>query len=165
MANITTLRVDGTTAPTMFDGTKVYVVENIIDFADALTAKGSALAAADTIEALTVPAGTFVYMAGLQTVAVDDATTLTLDLGFTGGDVDLWVDGYDQAAAAANAYSAWTATTPIAAQFIGGTADTIDLLLATLTGTLTVGKVRVWAVMCDVSGSGTRNPGIAVIGS
>jgi hypothetical protein len=141
-----------------------YVVENYIDFADVLAAKGSALAANDTIEALTVPAGTLVLKAGIQTIAVDDATTLTLDMGFTGGDVDEFVDGYDQAAAVAGAYSAYLATDPVHIVPIT-TADTIDVLFATLTGTLTVGKIRVWALMVDVSEKALKAPSIAQLAS
>ena len=154
MANITTLDIGGTTHPTVMKMKTPYYVERIIDFADALVAKGSALAASDTIEALVVPAGTAILAAGLRTVAVDDATTLTLDLGKTGGDVDEWVDGYDQAAAAAGAFSADLDSVPsIYAPLT--TADTIDLLFATLTGTLTVGKVAVWALFLDCSGNPT----------
>jgi len=163
MANITTLSKGSTTHPSRYNTHVPYVAEAYIDFADALTAKGSALAAADTIECIVVPAGTMILAAGLQTVAVDDATTLTLDLGFTGGDVDEFVDGYDQAAASAGGWSASLDTVPgITAP--AATADTIDLLLATLTGTLTVGEVRVWALLCDATGSHGPS-GIAQIGS
>lgn len=170
MANITTLKEGSASyTPTMYDSTKVYVVENVINFADALTAKGSALASSDTIEALQIPAGTFILFAGIQTILADDATTLTLDLGMTGGTVDHWVDGYDQAAAAAGDYAAWDANAGIAAQFVSA-ADTLDVLFATLTGTLTIGKIRVFAVLADCSGTSvggysSRNPGIAAVGS
>lgn len=166
MATISTLNIEGTTHMTMFDGMKVYVAENVIDFADVLAAKGSALAAADVIEAITVPAGTYILGAGIQTVAVDDATTLTLDVGITGGDVDQWVDGYDQAAAAVGAFSTLPATAaPGLFGMVGATADTIDVLFATLTGTLTVGKIRVWALLAEVGGLDKRNPGLVVLGS
>lgn len=166
MANITTLSKGSTLHSTSYDGPRVYTVDNIINFASALTAKGSALASSDTIEALVIPPGTFVLQAGLQTILADDATTLTLDLGYTGGDVDFWVDGYDQAAAAAGDYSTWSGTTAAAAsQDFGTTADTIDLLFATLTGTLTIGKVRVWAAFIDKTGGNLNTTGIARVGS
>ena len=164
MSNITTLKNGTLYHPSIMDTGKVYVADNVIDFAEVLTAKGSTIASSDTIECIVVPIGTMIIAAGLQTIAVDDATTLTLDLGFTGGDVDEFVDGYDQAEALAGAYSAQLDTSPI--NFvIGSTADTIDLLFATLTGTLTVGKVRVWAILADISGSNTRTAGIAAVGS
>ena len=106
MANITTLKVTGTTHPTRAMTTTSYLVENYINFADITTAKGSAVAANDTVEVFTIPAGTLVENAGVQCIVVDNATALTLDLGFTGGDVDEFVDGFDHAAAAAGAYSA-----------------------------------------------------------
>ena len=148
----------------MQDHGRVYVADCVIDFAEMLVAKGSALASSDTVEAIVVPAGTRILDAGIQTLVVDDATTLTLDLGFTGGTVDHFVDGYDQAAAAAGDYSASDSNAIIAAQFVGATADTIDLLFATLTGTLTVGKVRVWAILADCSYV-NKAPGLAVVGS
>lgn len=55
MANITTLKVSGAGHISRGANVKVpYLVENIIDYADALAAKGSALAATDTIEALSL---------------------------------------------------------------------------------------------------------------
>lgn len=168
MATISTLDNAGTGHMTRQDNPVPYLVEIEIDFADALEEKGSALAAADVIEAINVPAGTLVLQSGIQTVEVDDATTLTLDLGVTGGDVDQWVDGYDQAAAAAGDHAtlvgdgaAGAGTGPF---LLVTTADTIDVLFATLTGTLTVGKIRVWAILMDVSNV-KKQPGIALIGS
>ena len=165
MANITTLSVGTLTHPTAMDNGHTYVVDNVIDFAEVLTAKGSALAAADTIECIVLPIGTFVLFAGLEVVQVDDSTTLTLDLGQTGGTVDQWVDGFDMAAAAVGDYGAYDANIAIAAQFDGATADTLDLVFATQSGTTTVGKVRVFAVIADCSGGSRRTPGIAQIGS
>lgn len=164
MANITTLRVDGADHYTRSLNHVPYLVENFINFADITAAKGSAVAAADTVEALTVPAGTLILNAGLQCMIADNATALTLDLGFTGGDVDEFVDGFDHAAAAAGAYSAYLATDP---QWIAPStsADTIDLLIATLTDAPTVGQVRVWALLCDVSPKAGKAPAIAALGS
>jgi hypothetical protein len=164
MANITTLKVSGSTHPTRMMSNVPYVVENYISFADVTAAKGSAIAASDTIEAISVPAGTLILNAGLQCIVPDNATALTLDLGFTGGDVDEFVDGFDHAAAAAGAYSAYLATDP---QWIAPTtsADTIDLLIATLTDAPTTGTVRVWALLCDVSEKALKQPSIAQLGS
>lgn len=164
MANITTLKVTGTTHPTRASMFVPYVVDNYINFADITTAKGSAVAAADTVEAITVPAGTAILAAGLQCMVVDNATALTLDLGFTGGDVDEFVDGFDHAAAAAGDYSASLDTVP-AITVVGATADTIDLLIATLTDAPTAGQVRVWALLVDISGKTDKAPAIAQLGS
>jgi hypothetical protein len=168
MATISTLNIEGTTHRTRQDHNVPYLAECVIDFAKALTAKGSALAANDIIETIVVPVGTVVMNAGLQTLTVDDATTLTLNLGVTGAgglgaeDVDEYVAAYDQAAAVALAYSPQLDTVPI--WRLATAADTIDLALATLTGTLTVGKVRVWALLLDVSNS-KKKPGIVALGS
>lgn len=126
-----------------------YFVEKTIDFAAAATAKGSALAAADIIEAIDVPAGTMVLNAGLQvtTVATGESNDTTVDLGITGVDADCFVDGFDLDAAAAGAYAQNAAAFQ---PLIVATADTIDVLIATATTAPTGGKVRVWAVLCDI---------------
>lgn len=161
MAAITTLVQAGGSTP----GTRQWratpvLYSNVIDFAEALTAKGSALASSDTIEAIRFPAGSVIEYAGIQTIAVDDATTLTLDLGITGGDVDAYVDGYDQAAAAAGDYA--TMIKDISDTQVNTTADSIDVLFATLTGTLTVGKIRVFALITHVDPD--DQPGLAQVG-
>jgi hypothetical protein len=126
-----------------------YLVEKTIDFAVAATAKGSALAAADVIEVIDVPAGTMVINAGLQvvTVATGESSDTTVDLGITTTEPDNFIDGFDLDAAAAGAYAQNAAAFQ---PLIVGTADTIDLLIATATTAPTGGKVRVWALMCDI---------------
>jgi len=163
MATITTTaQAGGSTSGTYNWMAVPTLYSNVIDFADVLAAKGSALAAADVIEAIRFPAGVLILGAGIQTIAVDDATTLTLDLGITGGDVDGFVDGYDQAAASAGAYATSLFDTS-EIHTIMTTADSIDVLFATLTGTLTVGKIRVWALIVDINGQ--KQPGIAQVGA
>jgi hypothetical protein len=146
MATVTTLAggsVDGFTA-----GRMPYFKEVLVDFAAAATAKGSALAAADVIEAISVPANSMILNAGLEviTVAGGESSDNTLDLG-TGVDADNFVDGFDLDAAAAGAYAQNAAAfQPI----VVGTADTIDLTIATATTAPTSGVVRVWAVLIDI---------------
>lgn len=163
MANITSFVKVGTTNRTRQDNNLPYLAEITIDFADALVAKGSALAASDTIEALSVPAGTVVLAGGAQVITAADSTTLTVDVGYTGGTVDHWVDGFD-AKSADGTYSSAPAgdgfTAPVT------TAGILSVLFATLTGTLTTGKLRVWAILQDVSAkSSKKDPGIAQVGS
>ena len=126
-----------------------YFVEKTIDFAAAATAKGTALAAADVIEVIDVPAGTMVLNAGLQvvTVATGESNDTTVDLGITVTDPDCFVDGFDLDAAAAGAYAQNAAAFQ---PLIVGAADTIDLLITTATTAPTGGTVRVWAVLCDI---------------
>lgn len=146
MATVTTLAggsVDGFTA-----GRMPYFKEVLIDFAAAATAKGSALAAADVIEAISVPANSMILNAGLEviTVAGGESNDTTVDLG-TATDADNFVDGFDLDAAAAGAYAQNAAAfQPI----VVGTADTIDLTIATATTAPTSGVVRVWAVLMDI---------------
>jgi hypothetical protein len=159
---ITTLNKDGSYFESRQGANVPYVAECIIDFAEALVAKGSALAADDIIETIYMPAGTVILNAGLQCMVADDATTLTLHLGITGGDIDEYVVSFDHAAAAAGAYAPQLATDPT--WNLITTADTLDIELATLTGTLTSGKVRVWALLVDVNNA-KKQPGIAQVGS
>lgn len=163
MATISALDRSGSSHPSRATANvKVpYRVEFVLDFADALTAKGSALAAADVIEVITIPAGTVVLGAGIQLIDAANSTTLTLDVG-TGTDADEWVDGFDAQGGTEGAYGTDLSASPVWNTY--GSADTIDVTLATLTGTLTTGKVRVYALMLDVSGT-PGNPGIAALKS
>lgn len=133
-----------------------YVVEKSIDLAAAATAKGSALAAADVIECLTVPAYTLILNAGLEvTTAVDGSASSdnAWDLGVTGVDADVFADGFEiDAASAGDVTQNAAAFQPV---MIGATADTIDLLIQAATTAPVSGVVRVWAVLVDVDGRTT----------
>jgi len=161
MALISTLDIAGTTHSSRQLTAVPYRVGKVIDFAKALTAKGSALAATDVIEALNIPAGTQVLAAGAKVVTAADSTTLTVDVG-TGADADEWVDGFD-AKSTAGTYSADLDAVPNRNTY--GTADTIDVTLATLTGTLTSGKLWVWALFLDLNEKPVATPGLAALGS
>lgn len=152
MATVSALATSGTGRPAVNTTNVPYKVEMTLDFAAAATAKGSALAASDVIQTITVPAESVVLSAGWEVVTAmtGTSTDATLDFGVTGGDVDNFVDGFDLDGAAVGAYSAQpVAYAPVV---IGGTADTLDILIATQTGTITGGSLRVWAVIVDVSG-------------
>ena len=135
-------------------GRTPYLVQNSIDFGAAATAKGTALAAADIIEAITVPANTKILDAGFEETTVHAGTTTdcALDLGVTGTDVDAYVDGFDFDAASAGDYSVGAGNGPIT---IGATADTLDVLIQAQTGTTTAGVIRVFALLLDVYDIGT----------
>lgn len=157
-SNINTLH------PTRAGNTSLpYLVEVNLDIAKTATKKGSALAAADVIKVIDVPAGTLVLAAGIQvtTETTDTQTDVTVDLGITGVDADAFVDGYDLDAASAGDY----ASQPAAYQpiVVGASADTIDLLIATATAAPTAGELRIWAVLQDVSDR--KAPGIVALGS
>lgn len=157
MATVTTLAraVGGASNP----GRKIYLVEKEIDMAAAATAKGSALAAADVIEAISVGAGTMVINAGMEVTETPAGGTGTvLDLGVTGVDADVFVDGFAFDSATAGDYAQNAAAfQPI----VLGAADTIDVLVQAATTVSTSGKVRVWAVMMSVGEVGETEGAIA----
>jgi hypothetical protein len=153
MATVTTLAGSASAGRTA--NAVPYLVDVTIDFAAAATAKGSALAAADVIECINVPANTLILNAGMEVVTVlgGESNDTTFDLGVTGVDADVFVDGFDADAATAGAYAQNAAAfQPI----VNATADTIDLLIATATTAPTSGEVRVWAVLINVDGRPAR---------
>jgi hypothetical protein len=150
MATITTTSGGASAGRTA--GSVPYLVDRFIDFAAAATSKGSALAAADVIECISVPANTLILNAGIEitTLLAGESNDTTFDLGVTGVDADVFVDGFDADAAAAGAYAQNAAAfQPVV---IGATADTIDLLIATATTAPTSGVARVWDVLMNVDG-------------
>jgi hypothetical protein len=149
MATITTLAGGASAGRTA--GSVPYLVDKLVDFAAAATAKGSALAASDVIEAISVPVNTVILNAGIEitTVLGGESNDTTFDLG-TGVDADNFVDGFDADAAAAGAYAQNAAAfQPLV---VGATADTIDITIATATTAPTSGVARVWAVLMNVDG-------------
>lgn len=150
MATVTTLAAGATAGRTV--GSVPYLVDMTLDFAAAATAKGSALAASDVIECISVPANTCILNAGMEviTAAGGESSDNAWDLGITGVDADVFVDGFDGDAAAAGDYAQNAAAfQPVV---IGATADTIDFLIQAATTAPTSGKVRVWAVLMNVDG-------------
>jgi len=132
-------KVTGSTAGHPSTRRKPYWVENTVDFSlfDP--------AANDIVQMLNVPAETLVINAGIE-VLTASSSGVTLDLG-DAGDVDKYVDGLDST-------STGNGAIVINASNIGhvyGSADTIDVKV--LGAQDTAGKVRVWALMCDISGS------------
>jgi hypothetical protein len=125
-----------------------YVVEKTIDFAVATTAKGGALAAADVIEAIDVPAQSVVLNAGYEVTATITGD-VTIDLGVTGIDADVFVDG--AVLAAATTVGTFAQNAAAYQPVVLGAADTVDLLIAASSTAISAGKVRVWALVVDVS--------------
>ena len=122
------------------NGRTPYLVENTIDF----SVSGFQPAANDIVQALDIPAESMVINAGLEVLTVSPSG-VTLDLG-DGGDVDRFVDGHDSTATG-------FAANVINASNIGhvyGSADTIDIKV--IGAQDTSAKVRVFAVVCDISG-------------
>ena len=121
------------------NGRTPYLVENTIDVSavngDSGTADG------DILQCLDIPAETLIMEAGVEAITALSSSA-TIDLGITGGDVDRYVDGDTNA----TGFSAPTAT----ARTIVASADTLDVLV--LSAASSAGKIRVFAVLCDVSG-------------
>ena len=121
-------------------GTRVpYLVENTIDISQINADAGAAQN--DVLQVLDIPAETLILHAGIE-VLTALSSSVTMDLGITGGDVDVCVDGDTNA----TGYAALTAT----ARPIIASADTLDVLV--LSAASSAGKIRVFALLCDVSG-------------
>ena len=121
------------------NGRTPYLVENTIDVSavngDSGTADG------DILQCLDIPAETLIMEAGVEVITALSSAA-TLDLGITGGDPDRYVDGDTNA----TGFSTLTNT----ARVIVASADTLDAKIAGAASS--AGKIRVFAVLCDVSG-------------
>ena len=134
----TVSKVTGSTSGHPSTRRKPYFVENTLDLSLFDPASG------DVIQALNIPAETCIINAGLE-VLTAGSTSVTYDVG-DGSDVDRYVDGDTNAVGHA---------APVAhasnSGFVYGTADTLDVKTGGAQDT--AGKIRVYAIMCDVSGS------------
>jgi hypothetical protein len=130
-------------------GRNPYMVQTTLNWATALSDKGSALAASDVIPVIAVPKGTMVLNAGIEVDTATDGSTFTVDLGMV--DADVFVDGFDATSAAAV-----VAQNPAAYQPVMAVADdNIDVTIASLSGgAVSSGKFRVWAVLIDCTDMG-----------
>lgn len=139
-----------------------YLVEATVDLATAATTKGTALAAADVLEVIRIPAETIVLAAGFEVVtavtggAADQAITLG-----DGGDANRWVDTFDLDAATAGAHG--TIVIATANPTVFATTDTIDITISAATTVGTAGTIRVYALMVDASNA--KKPGLALLKS
>jgi len=138
MATYNVTGVGGTTGHPS-NGRTPYLVENTIDVSAVNSDSGAAQN--DVLQAMDIPAETVIMEAGIE-VLTACTSSVTLDLGITGGDVDIYTDGDTNA----TGYSTLTAT----ARHVAASADTLDVLV--LSAASAAGKIRVWAIMCDVSG-------------
>ena len=125
-----------------------YMVENTIDVSAINSDSGTANG--DILQSIDVPAETLIMAAGVE-VLTACSSSVTIDIGTTGSsagflDPDAFVDAYD----ATGATYAPRDVADAAPMLITKTADTIDALMAGAAST--AGKIRVWAVLCDISG-------------
>ena len=121
------------------NGRTPYLVENTIDISAINSNSGTA--DGDIVQALDIPAETLIMEAGVEVITALSSSA-TIDLGVTGADPDRYVDGDTNA----TGFSTLTAT----ARQIVASADTLDALIAGAASS--AGKIRVFAVLCDVSG-------------
>ena len=122
------------------NGRTPYLVENTID----MSVSGFQPAANDIVQALDIPAESIVMNAGIE-VLTASPSGVTLDMG-DGDTVDIYVDGLDSTS---TGYSA-VHQDVLSTGKIYASADTIDIKV--LGAQDTSGKVRAWAVVCDISG-------------
>ena len=116
-----------------------YLVENTIDISAVNGDSGTA--SGDVLQVIDLVAETLVMEAGIEVLTACSGS-VTFDLGITGVDVDIYTDGDTNA----TGYSTLTAT----ARHVAASADTLDVLQGGAAST--VGKIRVWAILCDVAG-------------
>jgi hypothetical protein len=134
-------------------GRGVYIVERELDIAAQIATNGADYAANDTETMINIPKGTVVLSAGIEILTAATGTAATVDLGIASV-ADKYVDGLD-IKGAAGTYGA-TPAAEAAQVFVATADDTLDLKFAT-EDALTAGKLRVWAVMMDVTAVGNMH--------
>ena len=129
-------------------GRQPYYVQQIVDLtANSINPNG------DVVQCLTVPANTKIIAAGFQvttSATQNTGTDATAILG-TGADDNEYVAAFDIDGASDGAYAP---SATVAADVVLTSADTLDLTLAGGGASFTAGKIRVYAVLQDVSDIG-----------
>ena len=149
MATITSLLLPATGNSNR--GRMPYQVELSID----LTAQAIDCSSADVVQCITLPANTHILHAGVQVVesaTQNTGTDATVTLG--AADVDEYVTAFDIDGASDLAYA--PSVTP-SAEVVLSSADTLDLTFAGSGATFTAGKLRVYALLMDVSEQGSTS--------
>ena len=149
MATITSLLLPATGNSNR--GRMPYQVELSID----LTAQAIDCSSGDVVQCITLPANTHIVHAGVQVVTsatMDTGTNATVTLG--AADADEYVTAFDIDGASDLAYA--PSVTP-SAEIVLATADTLDLTFAGDGATFTAGKLRVYALLMDVSEQGSSS--------
>jgi len=149
MATITSLLLPATGNSNR--GRMPYQVELIID----LTAQAIDCSSADVVQCITLPANTHILHAGVQVVesaTMNTGTNATITLG--AADADEYVTAFDIDGASDLAYA--PSVTP-SAEVVLSSADTLDLTFAGDGATFSAGKLRVYALLMDVSEQGSTS--------
>ena len=129
-------------------GRNPYMVENTIDIVATTVDPSSA----DVVQAITIPAGTKILAAGVEVVesaTMNTGTDATVTLG--AADADEYVTAFDIDGASDGDYAP---SVTVSADVVLASADTLDLTFAGTGASFTAGKLRVYAIMMDVSSQG-----------
>ena len=114
----------------------------------------TSLAGGDIVQLIDVPADTMIIGGCLEVLEAAGNAAITMDIGFTGGDVDCFLDGDGVDAGFSTFLNAGSGTTSNNCVMVT-TADTIDaLILDSGSSGETAARFRIHVVMVDVS----KNP-------
>ena len=136
---------------------KPYMVQNTLDFSNSAI---SGLSAGDIVQAITIPTDTCVLFAGAEMIASvqSGADGNTVNLGIT--DVDQYIAGADiddDSAILSSGIGYLTPASTASVPVLLGAADTLDLELQATSTAPTEGKIRIFAVLMDMSPIGNEN--------
>ena len=129
-------------------GRNPYMVENTLDIVATTVDPSSG----DVVQAITIPAGHKIMAAGVEVVesaTMNTGTDATITLG--AADADEYVTSFDIDGAADGAYAP---SVTVSADVVLASADTLDVTFAGSGASFTAGKLRVYAIMMDVSEQG-----------
>lgn len=129
-------------------GRTPYMVENTLDIVATTVDPSSG----DVVQAITIPAGHKIMAAGVEVVesaTMNTGTDATITLG--AADADEYVTSFDIDGAADGAYAP---SVTVSADVVLASDDTLDVTFAGSGASFTAGKLRVYAIMMDVSEQG-----------
>ena len=132
----------------------MYVLEKTVDIAAVCSAASiSALTADDIIQVLDIPAEVYLLHAGVEVITAFNGTSPVVDVDFAAGDD--FVDGQSVAstgykAAGSNGHVDYTAVTTFANRITA--TDTLDVKVGAGANDVSTGKIRVYAILIDISG-------------
>ena len=129
-------------------GRNPYMVENTLDIVATTVDPSSG----DVVQAITIPAGHKIMAAGVEVVesaTMNTGTDATITLG--AADADEYVTSFDIDGAADGAYAP---SVTVSADVVLASDDTLDVTFAGSGASFTAGKLRVYAIMMDVSEPG-----------
>ena len=124
-----------------------YSMEATLDIAEFIAAGGT-VGSADVFQLLEIPANSVILSAGAEILTVFTGTSVTVDVGINGGDTII-----DGGPTNALAYPAKGTNGAVLGTFsaLVTAANTIDVKLNASSNDCTAGKLRVWAVVADIS--------------